>query len=504
MTTQTESISRYIADRERRAKIVRIVALVVLVVLLALIAWSALYYSANRRFAIPFITTSQDAVEPPQYLYSINGPDGPDNLRQPVGVWVTGDDSVYVVDAKSDVIRCYSVDGEYRFSFSAIESDESTSIVQPARIAESPAGELWVTDRMLRGIFVFAKDGTFIREFVPQGEIAEQWAPISVSFDQAGRIYVSDVGISRQHRVLIFNSDGAELARFGQTARIQQMQQSPGDFYFPNGVAIAKSGDLYVADGNNRRVQVFDENGQFKAIVPTSGTPRGIGIDKDQRLFVVDALAHTVDVYDLDGTRVLGFGSPGVGLGQFRFPSDVAFDRQGRIFVTDRENNQIQVWGWPTGVIPPVVTPETPTQWAICLSPLLLLPLLLLRRKRTFLVTGDFVDRMEVAGEIPAMNDRRFRWIAPQAEAARYAGRTVDGVALADLIIGEAHSESDVNDLVAKTGIDKEKAVLLTMAGRAGRLATEQQELRELAEPLGVKVYDSASFLEEFTGRKVR
>jgi hypothetical protein len=57
---------------------------------------------------------------------------------------------------------------------------------------------------------------------------------------------------------------------------------------------------------------------------------------------------------------------------------------------------------------------------------------------------------------------------------------------------------------VAKTGIERETAVVLTMAGRAGRLATEQQELRELAEPLGVAVYNRASFLEEFSGRKVR
>jgi DNA-binding beta-propeller fold protein YncE len=492
------------ANRERRTRIRRIVALVLLVLLLALITWMAVYYSANRRFAVPFITTTEREAEPPQYLYSINGPDGPDNLRQPVGIWVTGDDRVYVVDAMSDVIRCYSTEGEYQFSFAAIQSDEATALVQPARIAESPAGELWVTDRMLRGIYIFSKDGAFIREFVPQGDVTEEWAPISVSFDDAGRVYVADVGISKQHRIMIFNTDGAELARFGKTARIQHMQDSLGDFYFPNGVAVAENGDLYVSDGNNRRVQVFDASGVFKQIVPTSGTPRGVAIDAEQRLYVVDALAHTVDVYDLDGTRVLGFGSPGVGLGQFRFPSDVAFDRNGRIFVTDRENHQVQVWGWPTGIIPPVVTPETPAQWGICLSPLLLLPLLLLRRRRTFVVTADFVDAMEAAGEIPAMDDRRFRWTVPQADLPKYAGRSVAGVALDDLIIGEAYSESDVNDLVAKTGIERETAILLTMAGRAGRLATEQQELRELAESLGAAVYNSASFLEEFTGRKVR
>jgi DNA-binding beta-propeller fold protein YncE len=504
VTTRKENVSRYIADRERKSRVRRIVALILLVLLLALITWSAMYYSANRRFAIPFITTSQTEIEPPQYLYSINGPEGTENLRQPIGLCVTGDDVVYVVDGEKDLIRSYTTDGDYRFSFSAIESDDATALAQPARVAESPAGELWVTDRLLRGIFVFSKDGTFIREFVPEGDAADSWAPISVSFDDVGRVYVADVGISKEHRVLIFNTDGQELARFGRTARIQQMQEQPGDFYFPNGVAIAKTGDIYVSDGNNRRVQIFGSDGAYKQIIPTSGTPRGIAIDKDQRVYVVDALAHTVDVYELTGKRVIGFGQPGVGLGQFRFPSDIAFDRLGRIFVTDRENHQIQVWGWPTGVVPPVVTPETPTEWAICLSPLLLLPLLLLRRRRTFVVTEDFIDGMETAGEIPAMDDRRFRWVVPQADLPKYAGRSVAGVALDDLIIGEAHSESDVNDLVAKTGIDRETAVVLTMAGRAGRLATEQQELREFAEPLGVAVYNRASFLEEFSGRKVR
>ncbi len=504
MTESNERVSRYIADRERRGRVLRIVALVLLVLLLALITWSAVYFAANKRFAIPFVTTSDRAAEPPQYLYSISGPEGPDALKQPVGVWVTSDDRVYVIDANSDVVRCYTTDGDYRFSFSAIESEESTSLLQPARIAESPAGELWVTDRLLRGIFVFAKDGTFIRQFVPAGDIAATWAPISVSFDDKGRVYVADVGLTKDHRVLILNTDGSEIARFGKTAQTQHMQDSPGDFYFPNGIAIADNGDIYVADANNRRVQVFDQAGVFKQIIATSGTPRGIVIDDKQRLYVVDALAHIIDIYKLDGTRLMGFGAPGVAPGQFRFPSDIALDRTGRIFITDRENHQVQVWGWPTGIIPPVVTPETPAQWAICLSPLLLLPLLLLRRKRKFLVTDDFVSGMELAGEIRAMDDRRFRWIVPQSDLPKYAGRTVDGVSLDDLLVGEPYSESDVNDLVSKTGIQKETAILLTMAGRIGRLATERQDLRELAEPLGVAVYSRVSFLEEFTGRKVR
>ena len=502
MTTENQELSTYVAGRERRSRIKRIVALVLLLLLLALIGWSAAYYAANRRFAIPFLDTADQGVTPPEYLYSITGPEGPDALTQPIGLDVTEDDRVYVVDVKSAVVRVYDVEGQYAFSFSAIESAESTSLVQPARVMESPDGEIWVTDRRLRGIFIFGRDGTFLREFAPSGDLPDTWAPIAVAFDGEGRVYVSDVGITTEHQVIVLQPDGTEITRFGKTAQTQRIQDSPGDFYFPNGIAIANNGDIFVADGNNRRVQVFDSQGTFKQILATSGTPRGVVIDREQRLYVVDALAHVVDIYKLDGTRIVSFGGAGVGVGQFRFPSDVALDRRGRIFVSDRENHQVQVWGWPTGILPPITVPESPVQWGICLSPLLLLLIPLLRRRKTFVVTEDFVEGMALAEKLPLMNDRRFRWTVPQADVLKYAGRVIDGISLDDLLIGEPHSESDVNELVEKTGIDRGTAVLLTMASRAGRLATEGDDLRVPAESLGVDVVNRAQFLERFAAKR--
>lgn len=480
------------------------ILLVLLALLLALLTYSALYYQANRRLPIPFVTGGQQAVEPPQFLYAIAGPEGKDALAKPIGVWVTKQDRVYVTDLKSDVVRVYRVDGTYLFSFGAIASDEATHLAQPGRVAESPSGEIWVTDRMLRGIFVFDKDGNFKRRFVPKSDAAKTWAPISVTFGPDGKVYVCDVGQSRSHRVLVFEQDGTEVLRFGTTVQARRMQEAPGGFYFPNSIAIGPTGEIFVSDGNNRRVQVFDGTGTFVRLIATSGTPRGMVIDADKRLLVVDPLAHAIDAYDLEGTRIVSFGTPGVGPGQFQYPNDIALDKRGRMFITDRENHQVQVWGWPSAVVPPVEPPRKPVQWGLCLSPLLLLLVPLALRKRKLVVREDFLEAIAAMDRMDVLQQKRLKLLVPEAEYDRLAEVVLGGVRLGDLLHGEPHSESDVVDLIERTGVDRDTAILLSLVQRVGRLGTEDPELARVARALDAVAYDAQTFVDEHDSRASR
>ncbi len=501
MTETNRSLSNYLAERERRGRVRKIVALVLLSLLLLLLVWSTFNYLENGRIVVPFIGGGNKTVTPPEYLYSIAGPEGPDALTQPIGVAVTKTDRVYVVDNKNKKIRCYTADGAYRFSFGTIASKEATALAQPGRVAVRSNGEVWVTDRLLRGVFVFGADGTFLRTFQPDGDVSKTWAPIAIAFDASDHVFIADVGVVKQHQVLEFDVNGSEIRRWGKTVQVARMEGAPGGFYYPNGIALAKNGDVFVSDSNNRRVQVFTPEGEFKYVIPTSGTPRGMVIDGQQRLYVVDAFAHAVDIYELNGKRITGFGGNGVGLGQFQYPSDVALDKRSRIFVSDRENHQVQVWGWPNvGVLPSVEAPKTPMQWTICLSPLLLLLIPLLRRKRSIVVTADFVEGMALAEKMQRMNDRRFKWVVPAEGFSVYEGRVLDGVALSDLLKPEPHSESDVAELIEKAGIDRQTAILLTMAQRVGRLATEDEGLGRAARAMGVEVFDRRTFLDGFGG----
>ena len=106
---------------------------------------------------------------------------------------------------------------------------------------------------------------------------------------------------------LLLSRTAAERSRLGKTKQVDQAQAARAAFYFPNGVAVAKDGRVFVADGDNRRIQVFDDKGEFKQFIDTSGVPRGLAIDAKHRLYVVDALAHTVDLYSLDGEQLVQF-----------------------------------------------------------------------------------------------------------------------------------------------------------------------------------------------------
>jgi hypothetical protein len=139
-------------------------------------------------------------------------------------------------------------------------------------VAVSPTGQIWVTDRRLRGVYVFSHDGAFIREFAAPEKVRKIWSPIWVSFDSKGNVYVCDVGKSEGHRVLVFDQTGALKHQWGKTAQIQHATESPGNFYYPNAVAVDKNNDIFVTDSNNHRVQVFDSAGAFKRFISSPGT----------------------------------------------------------------------------------------------------------------------------------------------------------------------------------------------------------------------------------------
>ena len=500
-----EQISEYATERRKRGRVRKIILLVALVVLLMLLLWSALYYAANRRLPFPAVgsVTGAEEIVEPEFLYAISGPEGDDALSKPVGVAVSRDDRVFVVDADRRVVRAYESDGEYLFSFSAITSDKGAALALPQRVAIGPDGNVWVTDRRLPGVFVFSpEDGSFVREFVPKSDIIESWGPCALAFDADGNLYVADIGQSQQHRIVAFDAEGNEIARWGTTVQTATMTESPGGFFYPNGIAFSEEGDVFISDMSNHRIQVFTPEGAFKYFIYTSGSPLGLVVDREQRLCVVDPFAHGVDVYDLEGERLIGFGGPGVALGRFRYPSDIALDETGRMFISDRENNQIQVWGWPTGIVPPIVLPEEPQQWAFCLSPLLLLLLPLLRRRTAFLATEDFVEAMIEAGQVRQMNDRHFKWVVTEAVYERFLRRKVGDIHFEELLDGQPYSRTDVAEFMEHSGADEQTAILLTMAERIGRLATEDATLAAAARAMDITVVDRERFLREFAIRR--
>ncbi len=484
----------------RRQRRNRIILLVVLLALLALLSYLTYYYIQNRRMPAVKIATADAPIVPPQYLYSITGQ--PTNqLERPVGVVVSPEGRVFVVDFGKHQIAAFTTQGRYLFSFDKTDNGVLRNPVHLAIRGE----ELFVSDRRNRAIFVYDMNGKFKRRFELKNEPDYSWGPLALAFTADGALRATDVGFSDKHRIQFVSADGSRTATVGTTVQATSLEQSPGGFYFPDGIAVSKDGRVFVSDGDNRRIQVFSPTGEFKYFIDTSGVPRGVAIDDKQRLYVVDAVAHSVDIYNLAGKRLAQFGTQGFGPGQFSYPNDVTIDQRGRIYVSDRENNQVQVWGWPVAAPPAIKAPSSPLGWAWCLLPLLLLFLPFAFRKAYVVVTPEFVDALSATGELKAVSERRrLRLTCPEEDHGLYEGRVIDGIDLGEMIRGEVHSESEVRAMMERLEVDERTGILLSMAARTKGLGAVDPELRRLGALVEVRVISVDEFLAEFVRRQAR
>ena len=113
----------------------------------------------------------------------------------------------------------------------------------------------------------------------------------------------------------------------------------------PRGIAIHyKTGNIYITDSGNHRVQVFSCNGDYIFMFSKKmNEPVGICIFQN-KVFVTQWGTHCINMYELEGKLIKSVGSKGNGRTQFDIPNglDVS-DRNNNIYVCDCQNHRIQI-----------------------------------------------------------------------------------------------------------------------------------------------------------------
>ena len=166
--------------------------------------------------------------------------------------------------------------------------------------------------------------------------------PSDVAVSKDGRIYVVN-GVNNQIRM--FNQNGRFLSAFGTEG------SAPGEFRYPLGIDIDPSGRVFVADSGNHRVQIFDFSGRFIAAIsiPSKNNhpadPTDVVVDDSrQRCYIVDNDNHYILVYDLATLKLTNtYGSPGTDKGAFRYPFLMTLDKQKKLYIVDVINTRVQV-----------------------------------------------------------------------------------------------------------------------------------------------------------------
>ncbi|HTZ64931.1 MAG TPA: hypothetical protein VMB51_12580 [Solirubrobacteraceae bacterium] len=163
------------------------------------------------------------------------------------------------------------------------------------------------------------------------------------------------VPASRSSAGLAHGCPGADPCPYRSVAIIGQRGESV--LRFPEALALAPGGDVYVADQYSYVVQRFTAHGRFLGQWGSYGTGPGqfgavssLAVSSTGNVYLVDAEHDRVEEFDAEGTFVRAWGSPGSGLGQFDFgPGGLGVPPGGAIavagnyvFVSDTGNDRVE------------------------------------------------------------------------------------------------------------------------------------------------------------------
>lgn len=219
--------------------------------------------------------------------------------------------------------------------------------VMPHGLTVDSANNVWLTDVGLHQVFKFTHNGKLLMRLGVagvQGRDARHFdQPTDVAVAPDGAFYVSD-GYGNS-RVMKFSASGKFILQWGIKG------SGKGQFRIPHGVTLDGAGNVYVADRENNRVEVFDAKGKFLKQLTNNGFGRICGITYNpqtkQLIFVDDptswfTLKHHGSSVIICNTATHRFAAimPD-GKSPVTWYHDVVVDRYGNIYTADILNNRL-------------------------------------------------------------------------------------------------------------------------------------------------------------------
>lgn len=161
-----------------------------------------------------------------------------------------------------------------------------------------------------------------------------------VAVDSHDNVYVFN---RSQHPIIVFDRQGHFLTSWGE-----------GLFTRPHGICIDPEDNLYLTDVDSHVVLKFTREGKHLMTLGTEGIPRDgapfnrpadVAVSPSGDIYVSDGYGNSlVHRFSSAGELLGSWGSPGEGPGQFNIPHAVCVDAKGLVYVSDRQNNRIQVF----------------------------------------------------------------------------------------------------------------------------------------------------------------
>ena len=276
-------------------------------------------------------------------------PDGFDGYAGSIGINTlreaerrTWQNCIYVVDGDGNVIEVWD---QWDHLF------EGSDGPGPHRIRISPHDperRVWVVHESAHQIFVFSNDGsellaTLGEKNVPGDDETHLGGPQDVAFLPDGRVLVADGFINS--RVIILDAELNYLDEFGRPG------DGRGEFNVVHSLAVGPNGRIFVADRNNRRVQVFNQTTRAAvwyhpniapiAVWPGFGLPLDIIVNQYE-VYVTDLSPVKIVKLDLNGNPLAQWELANDGPNAFIEMHSFAVDGEGNLYGADNQYGRLQ------------------------------------------------------------------------------------------------------------------------------------------------------------------
>ncbi len=225
----------------------------------------------------------------------------------------------------------------------------ASGFASPAGLAVDPRGSVFVADEGHARLVHLWGDGTFLGELGGPGDLggAELAGAGALAVSAAtGQAYVADAG---HNRILVYGPEGSLQARWGAGAGDGAPGDGSGAFDHPEGVAVAPSGNVYVADTANNRVVELSPAGSVIVEWGSRGTangrfhsPSALAVDAAGRVYVLDGENNRVQEFEAGGRFLATWGVRGTSPGELSQPKAIAVGCEGDVYVADTNNNRVE------------------------------------------------------------------------------------------------------------------------------------------------------------------
>lgn len=261
----------------------------------------------NLTYPVMGLLRNATSASPPGAL-EVNGRVGDDSDRGQNGVDFLWANCIVIIDRNGNIVETWS--------------QWDKMLRRPHSVYISPYDaekHIWLVDDYRHAIFKFTNDGKTLVQTIGEPNVHASddkhfYRPTFLAFQPDGSFYVADGYLNT--RVVKLDKDGNFIKAWGERGE-NGKETRPGYFNNVHGVAVDPgTRQVYVNDRNNRRIQVFDEDGNFLrmwTIAWDRANLHFVHIDADRRVWVYDQVAQKLAQFDLEGRLVYAWG----GLGAF-------------------------------------------------------------------------------------------------------------------------------------------------------------------------------------------